>query len=175
MKRDPSVEGLQPTVSQPTAIDLLTVDAESPWFHAAVLVGCVAILLLAFCLRSDGHDKFYIPGTSHVLPELCTAKRLLGWTCPGCGLTRSVVHTSHGRVAEAFGMNPAGPLFFLMFLVQVPWRIWKLFQSRGSVRTQKSAPGPSFRLVRFFTGGGFALFTFVVTFAQWILRPLWSL
>lgn len=148
----------------------LTVDFESRWFHASVLAACLAILLLAMFLRPDGNGKFYIPGTSHVLPELCTAKRMFGWSCPGCGLTRSVVHSAHGRLGKAFQMNPAGPLFFLVFVLQVPWRIWRLVGHRN-FEQQSSAIHP---VVHFFTGGGFAIVAIVATLVQWVFRPLWS-
>jgi len=43
----------------------------------------------------------------------CTFKGLTGLPCPTCGSTRSLVHLSHGDVADALAMNPLITLCFL--------------------------------------------------------------
>jgi hypothetical protein len=52
-------------------------------------------------------------------PVLCPFRRFAGVPCPGCGLTRSVVATLDGRVADGFGFHPLGPLLVAVFAVIV--------------------------------------------------------
>lgn len=47
----------------------------------------------------------------------CPFKLCLGFDCPGCGMTRSVMLTLGGRVGEALKFNPGGPLFVLGILL----------------------------------------------------------
>ncbi len=49
---------------------------------------------------------FYRP----VLPSLCTMKIVTGIGCPGCGMTRSVIASTHGRFREAIQWHALGPL-----------------------------------------------------------------
>ncbi|MEE2752194.1 MAG: DUF2752 domain-containing protein [Myxococcota bacterium] len=60
-------------------------------------------------------------------PPLCTWRRLTGWRCPGCGLTRSFVYMGNGQWLEAFRMHWLGPVGWGLVAVQVPFRAWKLF------------------------------------------------
>lgn len=62
------------------------------------------------------------------LPESCGAKRL-GASCPGCGLTRSVVLAARLEPA-ALALNPVGPAVLLLLVGQVPWRLWRLARLR---------------------------------------------
>lgn len=41
-------------------------------------------------------------------PVLCPLRRLTGLPCPGCGLTRSWVHATHGWWRESFAAHPFG-------------------------------------------------------------------
>lgn len=38
----------------------------------------------------------------------CTFHDLTGLNCPGCGMTRAASATLHGRIGEAFRLNPLG-------------------------------------------------------------------
>lgn len=45
-----------------------------------------------------------------VLPSFCTMKIVTGIGCPGCGMTRSVLASAHGRFREAIRWHALGPL-----------------------------------------------------------------
>ena len=45
------------------------------------------------------------PATTPWYPK-CTFRVLTGYDCPGCGITRALHHLLHGRVEEAFFLNP---------------------------------------------------------------------
>lgn len=62
------------------------------------------------------------------VPVLCTFRRVTGFPCPGCGLTRSFVFLAHGHLVDAFRMNLFGPPAFVWVVAQLPWRavrIWR--------------------------------------------------
>lgn len=44
------------------------------------------------------------------LPVVCVSRLLFGVTCPGCGMTRSVLMTLGGDLRGALAANPAGPV-----------------------------------------------------------------
>lgn len=50
-------------------------------------------------------------------PTLCTFRRLTGWDCPGCGLTRSVVAFVHGDLSASLRAHPLGGAMIVGFLV----------------------------------------------------------
>jgi hypothetical protein len=95
-----------------------------PWFgDAALLVACAAILVAAAAM-SPSAETLTLFGQP--IPVMCTFRRLTGWSCPGCGLTRSFVFLAHGRLAEALAMNPLGPVAFAWVAAQIPWRAVKI-------------------------------------------------
>ncbi len=92
--------------------------------------------------RESGLDRdairLELPGGSGPLPELCFSKRWLKRDCPGCGLTRSVVTVSRGEWRRALHIHPAGPLVFVLALLQIPYRlgnIWRIRSGRLPWRT----------------------------------------
>jgi len=66
------------------------------------------------------------------IPILCSFRRITGYGCPGCGLTRSFVFMAHFRPLEAFQMNYMGPVLFLGFAFQIPYRLFTVW--RGNPR-----------------------------------------
>lgn len=58
--------------------------------------------------------------------ELCPSKVLLDMECPGCGLTRGVMHTLHFRLVDAWHFNKMSwivALFLIMIWIHVFGRI----------------------------------------------------
>ena len=47
----------------------------------------------------------------------CVFRKITGYSCPGCGISRMCIHLMRGNVAEAVKCNPA--LFFCMFPLAV--------------------------------------------------------
>jgi hypothetical protein len=45
------------------------------------------------------------PATTPYYPK-CAFHVLTGLDCPGCGITRALHHLLHGRIGEAFALNP---------------------------------------------------------------------
>jgi len=67
------------------------------------------------------------------LPEVCTSRRILRVSCPGCGLTHSFVAVAHGEWKHAFHCNPMGPILFIICLVQLPYRLMEYYGVGRSV------------------------------------------
>ena len=87
------------------------------------LLTLVAVVVLQPTPARDGLTLFGLR-----LPESCGAKRL-GGSCPGCGLTRSVVLAAR-LDPGALALNPVGPAALLLLVGQIPWRLWRLARLR---------------------------------------------
>lgn len=48
------------------------------------------------------------------LPGLCLFKVLVGFDCPACGITRSVLAMLDGRMGDALRFHPAGPVVLVL-------------------------------------------------------------
>ena len=78
--------------------------------HGAQLRTAVALaaLLLVACVVDPARP----------LPiELCVLKRLTGWTCPTCGLTRAMCLALRGEWLASIHLHPAGPAAAAVFVV----------------------------------------------------------
>jgi len=82
-------------------------------------------LVFSFLLTVDeGGDAAWSGGTR--LPGMCPMKNFSGVDCPGCGLTRSFILLSRGRVARAAAIHLAGPFLYALAWLQIPYRTWAL-------------------------------------------------
>lgn len=69
------------------------------------------VLLALWAARAAGSatpSRVYLFGRE--LPWACLMQTLYGLACPLCGMTRAVLLTLDGHVADALSANPAGPL-----------------------------------------------------------------
>ena len=104
--------------------------ARRPWFGDALFLAvCASVIAIAATL-STSTEAVSLFGWD--VPVLCTFRRLTGYGCPGCGLTRSFVFLAHGQVVEAFRMNVFGPFAFGYVLFQVPWRTLRIWRKTRS-------------------------------------------
>lgn len=95
------------------------------------LAVCLGILLGAVLLDVSPEEESVAVG-DYSLPTLCLHRAFSGHPCPGCGMTRSFVHLGHGQLARAARANPAGPLLFVVIVLQLPFRVWQLHYRRQS-------------------------------------------
>lgn len=58
-------------------------------------------------------------------PGLCAFQLLTTLDCPGCGLTRSLIHALHGNFSESYAMHIWGIPLMLILLFQIPYRIYR--------------------------------------------------
>ncbi|MEP2774873.1 MAG: DUF2752 domain-containing protein [Luteolibacter sp.] len=76
---------------------------------------CVSFVVLglafaAYLLRETG-GAGWMPG--------CVFKQVSGFDCPGCGMTRATYASLHGRIGEAFRLNPVGMVLLPLALIGV--------------------------------------------------------
>jgi len=103
------------------------------------------IILFSFLMKSEGEKAVYMPGFSSAMPETCTAQRLFGVDCPGCGMTRAFISISSGRFARAWSFNPASFAVYLFVAVQIPWhmiQIWRLKNGKLPIVTRWAYMAP---------------------------------
>lgn len=78
-------------------------------------LGCVAVLALSLLLD---------PTRPTYGLELCPVKRLSGVPCPGCGITRAIIHCSRGDFRGAVHRHPLGPAIWLAAIVAASSIMW---------------------------------------------------
>jgi len=82
------------------------------------------VLLLSFAMEVVPDKKValaWLP--DRPLPHVCVSRRVLGVTCPGCGLTRSFIHLAHGRWSQSLAVHRLGWLIALIVAAQLPYRL----------------------------------------------------
>jgi hypothetical protein len=67
--------------------------------RAIAFVALTAAITAAFLYRPSSNA-----------PPVCMSKRMLGVSCPGCGMTRSVTAAARGDLASALRFHAFGPL-----------------------------------------------------------------
>lgn len=98
--------------------------------HGTILWLSIAVVLAAATLRISASDRVYLPALeAYPLPQICSLRRLTGYPCPGCGMTRSFISMAHVQFSAAFSYHPLGPLLFLATVAQIPYRLWRLRSS----------------------------------------------
>jgi hypothetical protein len=93
---------------------------------AALLVAALAIPLLGLWMNYDPAGHVWLSGLkSAPLPTLCPS-RWLGFRCPTCGVTRSVIALTHGDWRASLALHRFGWLILALILAQVPYRLYRL-------------------------------------------------
>ena len=107
------------------------------WRHVKWLLLALVVILGAQILGVRG-DKLQLPGVGES-PSLCLWQQLFDVSCPGCGLTRSVVTSCQGSWGLAWHFNPAGLLVAAVCFAQVPYRVYRLLRPAGPVAISRLA------------------------------------
>ena len=102
--------------------------------HFALLALGVSVPVLGLMLQTIGHDRIafsWLP--DHPLPHLCLSRAVFDFECPACGLTRSIVHLMHGRLAESFAAHRLGWLALLLFGILIAGRLFAGWRGKRAV------------------------------------------
>lgn len=93
-----------------------------------MLAGAIAAVLFLGGLALSyvySHDPASSPSPK------CFFKLLTGWDCPGCGSQRAAYALMHGRIADAWQLNPfiffAVPAALFYFVAEAGRRRWPRF------------------------------------------------
>jgi hypothetical protein len=115
-----------------------------------MLMIAVGIVLLAFLFQVGADGRVFISGLPEFpLPSTCMSYSWFGVKCPGCGLTRSVVHLAHGNWRESWRYHRLGWLMAAAILLQFPYRILGLWNG-GTTFLGRSIPTLFGYLIIFF-------------------------
>ena len=94
----------------------------------------LVVVSLAFVMQTGVDGRVHFVGLSRFpLPELCGSRLLYGVTCPGCGLTRSVIALADGDLAASLRYHRIGWLMALAILLQVPYRVYALRELKTGI------------------------------------------
>lgn len=94
--------------------------------HALILAGALAVPVLGWLMTPVSGGQVAFSGLeSYPLPTLCLSRRL-GWDCPTCGVTRSMIALVQGELLLSLSKHRFGWLVLLNFLAQIPYRGYRL-------------------------------------------------
>jgi hypothetical protein len=97
------------------------------------------------------------------LPAVCVSRLLLGLSCPGCGMTRSVLMTLGGDLRGALAANPAGPLLVVALALLGAQLLYAASRAPAEGAGRR-APGPRLR----FWASAYAAVVVSVMVIQWV-------
>ena len=102
--------------------------------HREVLIVCSIVVVLAFLLEVLPDQRVAFRGwEQYPLPPMCRSREWFGLSCPGCGLTRSIVHLAHADWRSSIRLHRLGWVMAVVIVFQVPYRALLLFRA-GSPR-----------------------------------------
>ncbi|HEV2761912.1 MAG TPA: DUF2752 domain-containing protein [Pyrinomonadaceae bacterium] len=102
-----------------------------PGAPAGVTGALVALQLLLWRTLTEA-TATSVSFAGRELDVACSFRQRFGVPCPNCGMTRSVLLSLHGDVAQAFAVNPAGPvLVFGAVLFAAAMFALMILQQRG--------------------------------------------
>lgn len=67
--------------------------------------------------------------------NVCLFKQITTIPCPSCGSTRSVLSLFHGKIEQAFLLNPIGFIIFLIMTISPIWVIFDYLLKKDSFYT----------------------------------------
>ena len=120
-----------------------------------MLLISIFVLVMAMLLRVQPDQRVSIRGLGRLpLPGLCFSREFFHVSCPGCGLTRSIVFLAAGDLAGSIRMHRLGWLMALSILAQIPYRILCLRHPRPPTenRPDHTEVGPPWACLRVIDG-----------------------
>ncbi|MCX5862411.1 MAG: DUF2752 domain-containing protein [Deltaproteobacteria bacterium] len=100
------------------------------------MAGCAAAIAGSYALTvSENGDLRFCSTFSQsqtCIPEVCILRRIIGISCPGCGLMRSFAATARIELKRAVFFNPMGPVLFVICIFQIPYRMIKYYEVGSS-------------------------------------------
>jgi hypothetical protein len=134
----PTLQDRIPNSVAMTELDEALEDNASPGLdprvkrHREMLFVACAVCLLAFLLHEVPEGRVAMRGLSQFpLPETCALRMWLNLRCPGCGLTRSIIHLAEGDWQSSWHAHRLGSLLAAVIAFQIPYRIYAIRKPMG--------------------------------------------
>jgi hypothetical protein len=95
--------------------------------HGQMLAIACAVCLLAIVLHELPDGRVAMRGLPQFpLPQACASRAIFGLRCPGCGLTRSIIHLAEGDWRSSWHDHRLGGLLAIVIAFQIPYRLYAL-------------------------------------------------
>jgi hypothetical protein len=95
--------------------------------HRQVLAIACAVWVLAFALEELPDGRISFRGLRQIpLPQICASRAWFGLRCPGCGLTRAIIHVAEGDWGASWQDHRLGGLMAVVVAFQIPYRVLAL-------------------------------------------------
>jgi Protein of unknown function (DUF2752) len=95
--------------------------------HRQMLLIACGVVSLAFALEELPDGRVAFRGLTQIpLPQTCFARSWLGLKCPGCGLTRSIIHLAEGDWEGSWRNHRLGIVMAFVIAFQIPYRLLAL-------------------------------------------------
>jgi len=92
-------------------------------YHRQMLAIACAVWVLAFALHELPNGRVAVRGFSRFpLPQTCASQIWFGLRCPGCGLTRSIIHLAEGDWRASWHSHRLGGVMAALIALQIPYR-----------------------------------------------------
>jgi hypothetical protein len=92
--------------------------------HWEVLAVAGAVCALALTLQEVPGGRVAVRGAPRFpLPQVCASRSVFGVKCPGCGLTRSIIHVAEGDWRASWRSHRLGGLMAIVIVFQIPYRL----------------------------------------------------
>ena len=97
--------------------------------------------MLAFVLQELPDGRVAVRGFPQFpLPQTCTSRAWLGLKCPGCGLTRSIIHLAEGDWRASWHNHRLGGLMAVVIALQIPYRLLALRRTEPPLIAPRGRP-----------------------------------
>lgn len=92
-----------------------------------MLIVAAGVVVLAVALEVRPEQRVAFRGLAdYPLPETCMARGIFATPCPGCGLTRSIIHLTRSDWRASVATHRLGWLLAAAILFQFPYRLLAL-------------------------------------------------
>lgn len=120
------------------------------WEMLGLATVAVVMAYLLIILPDQRVAFFFLP--SLPLPETCLPRQWWGVTCPGCGLTRSIILLAHGDLAGSLARHHLGWLMAVAILGQFPYRYYALRHREPGYAVQRVCTAFGYLLIALLIG-----------------------
>ncbi|MDR3633806.1 MAG: DUF2752 domain-containing protein [Isosphaeraceae bacterium] len=86
----------------------------------------VVVMALALQVLPDQQHVAFRGFTHYPMPHLCMSRVWFGMRCPGCGLTRSIIHLAHADWRASLHAHRLGWMMAAVIAFQLPYRVFAL-------------------------------------------------